>query len=242
MGPLISQDERSARDRLVLPLDVPTLEEARALIAELKDEVGVFKVGLELFTAEGPRAVEAVLEAEARCFLDLKLHDIPATMAGAVRAAARLGVHFLTVHAGAGPEGLARAAEAAAGSRTELLAVTVLTSMDSAQLAATGHAEPPSALVERYAALALGAGLPGLVCSPEECAALRARFGPRPTLMVPGVRPAGSDAGDQRRVATPAEAIGAGASLLVVGRPIRGARDRARAARAIVDEIESALS
>lgn len=232
----------SARERLVLPLDVPTLSEARALVAELSGEVGVFKVGLELFTAEGPRAVEAVLDAGARCFLDLKLHDIPATMAGAVRSAVRLGVHYLTLHAAAGPEGLARSAEAAAGSDTTLLAVTVLTSMDAAQLAATGHAEPPAALVERYAALAIESGVPGLVCSPEECRALRARFGEGPVLMVPGIRPAGSDVGDQKRIATPAEAIAAGASLLVVGRPIRAADDRVAAARAVVAEIQGALS
>jgi len=232
----------SARERLVLPLDVPTLSEARALVAELSGEVGVFKVGLELFTAEGPRAVEAVLHAGARCFLDLKLHDIPATMAGAVRSAVRLGVHYLTLHAAAGPEGLARSAEAAAGSDTTLLAVTVLTSMDAAQLAATGHAEPPASLVERYAALAIESGVPGLVCSPEECRALRARFGEGPVLMVPGIRPAGSDVGDQKRIATPAEAIAAGASLLVVGRPIRAAEDRVAAARAVVAEIQGALS
>jgi orotidine-5'-phosphate decarboxylase len=232
----------SARDRLVLPLDVASIADARALIAELRDEVGVFKVGLELFTAEGPRAVEAVLESGARCFLDLKLHDIPATMAGAVRAAAGLGVHYLTVHASAGPEGLARSAEAAAGSGTQLLAVTVLTSVDEAQLSAMGIHESPGALVERYAALALASGVTGLVCSPNECRPLRARFGDAPVLMVPGVRPRGSDVGDQRRIATPAEAITAGASLLVVGRPIRSASDRVAAARAIVAEIEGARS
>jgi orotidine-5'-phosphate decarboxylase len=232
----------SARDRLVLPLDVASVADARALIDELRHEVGVFKVGLELFTAEGPRAVEAVLESGARCFLDLKLHDIPATMAGAVRAAVGLGVHYLTVHASAGPEGLARSAEAAVGSDTQLLAVTVLTSMDQGQLAGIGLHEPTAAVVERYAALALGSGIGGLVCSPNECAPLRARFGEAPILMVPGVRPLGTDVGDQKRVATPAQAIAAGASLLVVGRPIRDASDRIAAARAIVAEIEGARS
>lgn len=230
-----------ARDRLVLPLDVDDLGEAERLIELLKDEVGVFKVGLELFTAHGPRAVELVRAAGARCFLDLKLFDIPATMAGAVRSAVELGVDYLTIHASAGPTALARCAEIAAGTKTELLAVTVLTSMDEAELRALGHQESARDRVIALARLATGAGIGGLVCSPEECSALREALDPSIVLMVPGVRPLGADHGDQRRVATPKSAIEQGASLLVVGRPIRNASDPRAAARSIVSEIASAL-
>lgn len=230
-----------ARDRLVLPLDVDDLGEAERLIELLKDEVGVFKVGLELFTAHGPRAVELVHQAGARCFLDLKLFDIPATMAGAVSSAVKLGVDYLTLHASAGPAALARCAEIAKESETTLLAVTVLTSMDEAELRALGHSESPAERVLALARLATESGIGGLVCSPEECATLREALGPAPILMVPGVRPEGADHGDQRRVATPRIAIERGASLLVVGRPIRQASDPREAARAIVREIEGAL-
>lgn len=232
---------REARDRLVLPLDVAELDEAQRLIELLKDDVGVFKVGLELFTAHGPRAVELVREAGARCFLDLKLFDIPATMAGAVGSAIDLGVDYLTLHASAGPTALARCAELAEGTRTRLLAVTVLTSMDEEELRALGHRETPRERVVSLAHLAYESGLRGFVCSPEECAPLREALGPSPVLMVPGVRPEGADKGDQRRVATPTSAISSGASLLVVGRPIRRAADPRAAAQAIVREIEDAL-
>ena len=231
-----------ARARLVLPLDVPSLEEAGGWLERLAGEVGVFKVGLELFTAAGPRAVEAVHEAGAACFLDLKLHDIPATMAKATRAAVQLGVRYLTVHAAAGPAALRAGAEETHGTATQLLAVTVLTSLDALELDAVGLAGPPEAAVERLGRLATEAGIDGLVCSPLECAPLRAALGDAPTLVVPGVRPAGSEKGDQRRTASPGEAIARGASLLVVGRPIRHAPDPAAAARAIVREIAEAAS
>lgn len=229
------------RDRLVFPLDVADLAEARAWISRLSGSVGVFKVGLELFVAAGPDAVRAVHDAGSRCFLDLKLHDIPATMASAAARAVAQEVAFLTVHAAAGPRALALVADVARGSETQLLAVTVLTSFDAAELAAIGLDAPASAAA-RLARVAVGSGVRGLVCSPEEATALRAIVGADGVLMVPGVRPSGADRGDQRRVATPATAILAGADYLVVGRPIREAADPRAAADAIVREIAEARS
>lgn len=228
------------RDRLVFPLDVPDLETARVWIDRLAGEVGVLKVGLELFTAAGPDAVRAVHASGAKCFLDLKLHDISATMASAVRAAAKLGVEYLTVHAVAAPAALTAVRDAADGSKTRLLAVTVLTSLDAEELEAIGLAGPPATAVERLARLAVRHGIDGLVCSPEECAALRRTLADDVLLVVPGIRPAGSARGDQARVATPARARREGADLLVVGRPIRHAHDPVAAARAIVAEIAEA--
>jgi orotidine-5'-phosphate decarboxylase len=230
----------SARERLVLPLDVTDLVTARRWIDQLAGEVGVFKVGLELFTAAGPDAVRAVHDAGAACFLDLKLHDIPATMAKATASAARLGVRFLTVHAVAGPAAL-RAVAAEAGDTT-LLAVTVLTSMDDDELESVGLSGPADRAVERLGTLSVAAGVGGLVCSPLEVAMLRAQLGFAPTLMVPGVRPAGAAHGDQKRIATPGSAIEAGADFLVVGRPIRDAADPVAAARSVVDEMQRALA
>lgn len=233
------------RDRLIFPLDVDDLDEARAWIRRLSPEIGVFKVGLELFTAVGPDAVRAVHDAGARCFLDLKLHDIPATMAGAVRSAATLGVDFLTIHTSAGPAAMRACADTVKSVRTmrpptRLLGVTVLTSMDAAELAATGVSGTPAEAVERLALLAISSGLTGLVCSAEECARLRSVLGPDVELVVPGIRPKGSDLGDQKRAATPAVAVREGADLLVVGRPIRNAVDPVAAARAIATEVASA--
>lgn len=227
------------KQRLVLPLDVPDLESARRYLDLLGDEVGVFKVGLELFTAAGPDAVRAVHDAGAACFLDLKLHDIPATMAKATASAAALGVRYLTVHTAAGPAALRAVCDAAGN--TELLGVTVLTSMDEGELSAVGLAGPAESAVVRLGTMAKQNGLAGLVCSPLECGALRAELGPEVTLMVPGVRPKGAALGDQRRAATPHDAIMGGADLLVVGRPIRNADDPVRAARAVVEEIRAGL-
>jgi len=229
------------RERLAFPLDVSTLAEAERQLDLLMDHVGVFKVGLELFTAEGPAAVRAVQARGRRCFLDLKLHDIPATMAGAVAAAAQLGIAYLTLHAAAGPEALRAAANAAAGSKLQLLAVTVLTSLDDAGLADIGLSGPSAQAVARLAQLGAASGVTGFVCSPMECAALRLQLGGTAFLVTPGVRPTGAAVGDQRRIATPAQAIAAGADLLVVGRPIRNAHDPATAAASIVAEIEEAL-
>jgi orotidine-5'-phosphate decarboxylase len=198
------------------------------------------KVGLELYTAVGPEAVRAVHDAGSACFLDLKLHDIPETVGRAVAAAAKLGVKYLTVHAAGGPGMLARAAEAARGSSTRLLAVTVLTSLDDEELAAVGLDGGVEGAARRLGGLAVDAGIDGLVCSPHECVDLRHALGSDPLLVVPGVRPSGAEAGDQKRVATPRQAIEDGADLLVIGRPIRDATDRRAAARAIVAEIAGA--
>jgi len=195
---------------------------------------------LELFIAEGKPLVEEVQRRGYSIFLDLKLHDIPNTVASAVHAAGRLGVSMLTVHAAGGPEMLSAAAEASAEGLV-LLAVTVLTSMDTAQMEATGIPGTAGTQVDRLAKLALSCGIPGLVCSPNEVAGLRAQMGPEPLLVIPGVRPKGAEAGDQKRVATPAAAITAGASYLVVGRPITRAVDPGAAARAILAEMGSGL-
>ncbi|MFW5921514.1 MAG: orotidine-5'-phosphate decarboxylase, partial [Polyangiales bacterium] len=167
----------AARSRLALALDVPDLPAAREWIAGLGGEVGVFKVGLELYTAAGPDAARAVTDAGAELFLDLKLHDIPATVGRSVQAAARLGARYATVHAANGPEGLRAAAAAANGTGTRVLAVTVLTSMDQAQLDAIGLRGPVDEAVLRLARLAVEAGIDGLVASPRECAALRRELG-----------------------------------------------------------------
>jgi orotidine-5'-phosphate decarboxylase len=231
----------AGRERIVFPLDVGTLDEARVALGALRAHVGVFKVGLELFTSAGPDAVRAVHEAGAACFLDLKLHDISETVCRTVEVACRLGVRYLTVHASNGARCLTRAARVAAGSSTRLLAVTVLTSLEDGDLEEIGLRGPSAAAVVRLGALAVGAGITGLVCSPHEVATLRAEHGPGLTLVVPGVRPAGAATGDQRRVATPTEAIAAGADLVVVGRPIRDAPDPAAAAAALADEVEAAV-
>lgn len=221
----------SPRDRIVFALDVPSLDAGRALLERVAPQVGVVKVGLELFVAEGPRAVRAVHDAGSACFLDLKLHDIPATVAGAARAVARLRPDFLTVHATGGEAMIRAAVEAAPDVR--IAAVTVLTSLGEEDLGRMGLAGPASDAVRRLAALAVGAGARALVCSPQEAAAVRAEVGPSITLITPGVRPAGSAAQDQARVATPEQALQAGADLLVIGRPITGAPDPGAAAAAI---------
>jgi orotidine-5'-phosphate decarboxylase len=192
----------------------------------------MLKVGLELFAGEGPAAVRAAAALGRPVFLDLKLHDIPNTVEGAARSAASSGASLLTVHA-VGGEAMIRAAVGAAGGRLRILAVTVLTSLDDAALVAVGLAGPTEVAVVRLAKLAVGGGAHGIVCSPHEVAAVRAAVGPVPLLVVPGVRPPGAARGDQARVATPAEAVRAGADVLVLGRPLRDAPDPAAAAREI---------
>lgn len=233
-------DENDPRSRIALALDVPDLEAAKALIERTQKHIGTFKVGLELYTAVGPAAVEAVHRAGATCFLDLKLHDIPATMGRSVAQAASMGVAYLTVHAVAGHESL-HEASLNAGS-TRLLAVTVLTSLDGIALEAIGLAGGPRNAVDRLAKLAWAAGLRGFVTSAHECAGLRAALGEEAFLVTPGIRPAGADAGDQKRVMTPADAIAAGADLLVLGRPIRDAADPSRAAAEIERQVRRTLS
>ena len=232
-----------ARKRLIVALDVPDADSAQKLVDRLECSCRWVKVGLELFVAAGPCIVEKLLARDLSVFLDLKFHDIPNTVAGAVRSASSLGVGMMTLHAGGGPAMLAAANEAITGLKNppQLLAVTVLTSMDQAQLTATGVARTPAEQVKLLAAAGLGAGVNGFVCSPEEVASLRALTGPEGVLVVPGIRPSGADAGDQKRIATPASAIRDGASYLVVGRPITQAASPAEAAEAIVQEIAKAL-
>jgi len=230
------------RDRLAFPLDYPTLAEARRGAALVAESVGVLKVGLELFVREGASAARIGKDFGCQVFLDLKLHDIPETVERAVASACSFGVRYLTLHASGGPKMLERAVRRA---ETEdpgliLLAVTVLTSLDRSDLEATGVSDDPAAQALRLGRLALAAGVQGFVCSAGEVTTLRRELGTTVTLVTPGIRPAGGDAGDQKRVATPAAAIRAGASLLVVGRPIRDDPDPSAAARRIVDEIAQA--
>lgn len=225
--------------RIIPALDTGDLARAEAMAAALAGRCGVLKVGLELFCAAGGAAVSAIAR-QAPVFLDVKLHDIPNTVAGALRSLLPLRPAMVTLHAGGGPAMIAAAraeAEKAGEARPLLLAVTVLTSMDAAALAATGIADTPARQVLRLARMAVAAGADGLVCSPQEAALLRTELGPGPALVVPGVRPAGSAAGDQARVATPAEAVASGADWIVVGRPITGAPDPAAAAAAIAASI-----
>ena len=232
---------QSPQDRLIVALDFPDAASALALVDRLDSACRWVKVGLELFIAEGPQVVSALTARGLHVFLDLKLHDIPNTVAGAVRTASAAGARLLTLHAAGGPAMLEAAANAAAGlpNPPQLLAVTVLTSMDSPQLQAVGIFDPPAAQVARLASTAWNSGIRGFVCSPQEIASTRASF-PAATLVIPGIRPAGAAVGDQKRVATPASAITAGADFLVVGRPITQAPDPAAAAAAILEEIASA--
>jgi orotidine-5'-phosphate decarboxylase len=231
--------------KLVVALDAPDLQEGRRLAAVLAGKVGAFKVGLELFTRCGPAAVEAASACGAAVFLDLKVHDIPRTAAAAVKSAAALSARFLTLHALGGPAMIAAAREAAEAfgeARPKLLAVTVLTSHGPDEMARIGLAGTPEANVLRLARLAVDAGADGVVASPREASSLRRELGATSLIVTPGIRPSGSAAGDQVRTATPAEAIRAGADLLVVGRPIVAAPDPAAAAEAILAEIAAALS
>jgi orotidine-5'-phosphate decarboxylase len=229
--------------RLIVALDYPSAPPALALAGQLDDLCCWFKVGLELFVAEGPSIVRELRHRGCSVFLDLKLHDIPNTVACAVRSVAAIGAEFLTVHAAGGPAMLEAAAEAASSvpNAPQLLVVTVLTSMDQLQLAAIGIDHSSESQVLRLADTASAAGINGFVASAEEAAALRSRF-PAATLVIPGIRPAGSDVADQKRIATPAAALVAGASFLVVGRPITQAPDPAAATRAILEEMRSATA
>jgi len=232
-----------ARERLIVALDVPDAGSAIHLVQQLSGTCSWFKVGLELYIAAGPAIVEKITASGKNVFLDLKLHDIPNTVAGAVRSAGKLGARMLTLHASGGPAMLSAAKDAIAGvtNPPELLAVTVLTSMDAGQLHATGVGRLPSSQVELLAKMGTEAGIRGFVCSPHEVTALRALIGPQGVLVIPGIRPAGGDVGDQKRVAGPAEALRLGASYLVVGRPITKATDPAKAAASILEDMAEAL-
>ena len=232
-----------ARARLCFALDYPSLSAARRAAPDIAPEVGVLKVGLELFVQEGPRAIAELKQLGVQLFLDLKLHDIPATVERAVAVACGLGVDYLTLHAAGGPRMLEAAQTRVFKENTglQLLGVTVLTSMSSSDLHATGVPTSPEAQVVLLADCALQAGCAGLVCSVVEVEALRARFGSEPILVTPGIRGSSSASDDQSRTGTATEGIQRGASLLVVGRPIRDALQPALAARALVAEIRSAL-
>ncbi|HEX4311022.1 MAG TPA: orotidine-5'-phosphate decarboxylase [Acidobacteriaceae bacterium] len=228
--------------RLIVALDYPSAAPALNLADQLHGLVRWFKVGLELYCAEGPSVVHELRRRGFSVFLDLKLHDIPNTVAGAVRSIANLGAELLTVHAAGGPAMLEAAAEAAGGlpHPPQLLAVTVLTSMDQLQLAAVGIDHSPENQVLRLADTASAAGITGFVASAEEVSALRHRF-PAATLVIPGIRPAGSEVADQKRIATPSAALAAGASYLVLGRPITQAPHPAAATQSILGEMQQQL-
>jgi len=232
------------RQRLIVALDVSTAEAARKIVAAVGDSAHAYKVGMQLYTAEGPRVVGELVASGRRVFLDLKYHDIPNTVAAAVREAARLGVSMLTVHASGGGKMLRAAVEAAhaVNPETLVLAVTVLTSLNEVEMGKIGLRGGVLEQVLRLAALARSNGCQGVVASAQEAAALREEFSDDFVIVTPGVRLAGSGPDDQARVVTPAEAIAAGASHIVVGRPITEASDPAAEARAILGQISTQYS
>jgi orotidine-5'-phosphate decarboxylase len=229
------------RERLIVALDVSTAAAAQKIVAAVGDSAQTYKVGMQLYTAEGPQLVRDLVASGRRVFLDLKYHDIPTTVAAAVHEATRLGVSMLTVHATGGGKMLHAAVDAARTSNPNLLVlgVTVLTSLDENEMGKVGFGGTVREEVLRLAALALDNGCKGIVTSAREAAAVRAELGHNFAIVTPGVRPAGSSHGDQARVATPAEAIAAGASHIVVGRPITEAADPAAEARRILEQIRS---
>jgi orotidine-5'-phosphate decarboxylase len=237
----------AANEKLIVALDVDTADKALALVDQLREVAGMFKIGSTLFTAVGPQIVKDIIASGSRVFLDLKFHDIPHQVAGAARSAAELGVSMFTVHSSGGPEMMKSAAQAVAevaertgAPRAAVLAISVLTSVDSAILSQIGIAEPPAESVIRLVKLAEAAGVDGVVASPQEVTAIRSAIA-KPSFLVvtPGIRPAQTE-DDQRRVATPEAALAAGASYLVIGRPITGAPDPLAAARAIVSAMQRA--
>jgi orotidine-5'-phosphate decarboxylase len=237
---------KAAKDYIIFPLDVPTTDAAKKLVTLLSGEVGMFKVGLELFIEAGPEIVQFIRGEGARVFLDLKLHDIPATVSRAMRRVADLNVTFATVHCGESMRMLEAAVEGAGG-KVGVLGVTVLTSVSSRDIAEAGFAADYAAdmtrLVMKRAEAARTAGCAGIVCSGREAAAVKNAFGPDFLAVTPGIRPAGDQSpDDQKRITTPAAAVDLGADYLVVGRPIRDADDPRAAARRIAAEISGALS
>ncbi len=228
----------AARDRLIVALDLPSTEAARGLISKLGDAVSFYKIGYQLGFAGGLEFARELIGQGKQVFVDLKLHDIGNTVEKGVESIAKIGATFLTVHAY--PQTMKAAVAGKGGSKLKILAVTVLTSYDDKDLRDAGYGSPVSELVKRRAEQARDIGIDGLVCSPEEAAALRGVAGDKMVLVTPGIRPAGAAAGDQKRIMTPAKAIGAGADYLVVGRPITEAADPKAAARSIVEEIAQA--
>lgn len=228
-----------ARDRLIVALDLASVEEARALVGRIGDAASFYKIGYQLGFAGGIALASELVASGRKVFLDFKLHDIGNTVEEGVRAAAALGATFLTVHAY--PQTMRAAARGREGSGLAVLAVTVLTSYDDGDAREAGYAAPVEELVARRAGQALEIGIDGIVCAATEAAAVRSVMGPAARIVTPGIRPSGSAAGDQKRVMTPAQAIRAGADHLVVGRPITGSSDPREAAAAVVAEIRAAL-
>lgn len=230
--------EGEVKDRLIVGLDVPTLAEAEKVVRDLDGVVSFYKIGYQLVFAGGLDFARELASGGANVFLDMKLLDIDNTVAKGVENIAKMGVSMLTLHAY--PKAMRAAVQAARGSDLTLLAVTVLTSMDRADLVEAGYEYDPRALVSRRATQALEAGMGGVVCSADEAAAVRGIVGPELAVVTPGIRPAGADHGDQKRVVTPSAALKAGASHLVVARPVVQAADRRAAAQAILAEMASA--
>jgi orotidine-5'-phosphate decarboxylase len=225
-----------AAEKIIVALDVATKEEALGLVAELRKRISVFKIGLQLYTAAGPDIVRAVLAEGVKVFLDLKLHDIPNTVERAVKAAADLGVQMVTIHLSGGSE-MIRAATAARKNGVSILGVTVLTSADEDTLREIGIQGEVDAQVLRLARLGVANGIDGVVASPREIKALRAKYGDKIKIVVPGIRPTGSETGDQKRFMTPRQAIDAGADYLVIGRPITSHPNPAEAVELILSEL-----
>ena len=234
-----------ASERIFVALDLTDIEAARLFARKLSGRVGGFKLGLEFFAANGPDAVRAIVDSGLKVFLDLKFHDIPNTVAGAVRSATATGASILNVHASGGFDMMRAAAEAATEgaamhgvARPIVAAVTVLTSMDECDLEAVGQPTPPHEQVIRLAKLTKSAGLDGIVCSPKEAAAVRELCGDSFVRIVPGIRPSWSSTNDQKRFTTPKQALSDGASYIVIGRPITQAEDPVEAASRITAELE----
>ena len=228
-------------DRLIVALDVKTLDEAVQMVKKLSPVVRIFKVGIGLFTLCGPDAVKAVHDSGSKVFLDLKYHDIPNTVAHAVRSAARLGVYMINIHTLGGTEMMMRAAEAVreSVSKPKLLGVTVLTSMDQASIGEVGIEKKIEEEVVTLARLGKDSGLDGVVASPNETALIRKNLGKDFIIVTPGIRPAGAEKGDQKRIMTPADAVRSGADYIVVGRPVIETKDPLEAVKKIIKEMES---
>jgi len=238
-------DQLTAKDKLIIALDVDTPAKALDLVKELHSVAGMFKIGSTLFTIAGPQIVRDIIALDSKVFLDLKFHDIPHQVAGAARAAAELGVSLFTIHASGGSEMMRRAVDSVnevgskSGTRAKVLAISVLTSIDANILSEIGVSSSPSESVQRLVRLAKDSGVDGVVASPQEIQTIRGLVSnPEFLVVTPGIRLSTNEPEDQKRVATPAAAIAAGASYLVVGRPITGATDPLAAAQAIVTEMQ----
>ena len=229
-------DMTNAADKIIVALDVPTKEKALELVKQLRDQISFFKIGLQLYTAEGPEIVRTVLATGAKVWLDIKLHDIPNTVARAVESASHLGVHMLSIHLSGGSE-MIRAAIAAHANNMLLLGVTVLTSATEQTLRDVGISGTVEDVVLRLAKLGVEAGIDGVVASPHEIRRLRAEFGNKIKIAVQGIRPRWAEPGDQKRFMTPREALEAGADYIGIGRPITAHQDPREAVRKILEEI-----